>query len=207
MVVHHGSIKGSTLIFSCFVELAASLVGALPVLQDKYRHHDSNQREQAEDALERPRALLVLLSLLQLLNALLRVLHDLLHVEVDPVENCTLVDNEYRELLENAAQLLNALRNVLNLLVALAHDPLEVVDHGQLLLVEAAVAVGALRGVDAELINCILCKQGASEGSARAPQRVAKSKLRRASYEERLAKKEGRKDGREDGRRRKDGRA
>lgn len=64
----------------------------LPMFQNEYGQHDCDEDEEARDALDWPGALLVFLCLLELLDALLGVFDDLLHVEVYAVEDGALVD-------------------------------------------------------------------------------------------------------------------
>lgn len=73
--------------------------------QDGHHHHDENH--EYNYAAEGSGVLLVLLCLLQLLESLLGVVDDLLHVEVDSIKYSTLINHEYSEFFEYLRQLLD----------------------------------------------------------------------------------------------------
>ena len=77
------------------------------MLADEDGDHDHNEDREHDDAAEGGGVLLVLLCLLQLLKTLLGVVDDLLHVEVDAIQDRALIYHQYRELFENLCQLLN----------------------------------------------------------------------------------------------------
>jgi hypothetical protein len=91
-------------------------------LEHEHAEHDSDEHHQQDDASHREGRLLIVFSLFQLDDALSRVLDDLLHVVVDPIQDRALVNHEHRKLFENLSKFFDRFRDPCDLLVSLVHQ-------------------------------------------------------------------------------------
>jgi hypothetical protein len=91
-------------------------------LEHEHAEHDSDEHHQQDDASHREGRLLIVFSLFQLDDALSRVLDDLLHVVVDPIQDRALVNHEHRKLFKNLSKFFDRFRDPCDLLVSLVHQ-------------------------------------------------------------------------------------
>lgn len=111
------------------------------MLKDQNEQEEGNKADQEDDALQWPSILLRCFGSLQLRDALLGMLHNCLHVVINAVQNCSLINNKDRELFENCPQLLDALGNLNDFLVSRLDRLLQIIHNGLLLHGEAKVIV------------------------------------------------------------------